>query len=671
MGKISIGGFGRGETTAPVQHTQYDTRGVGAEFGAVVQAGQQITGMAMQHMQKKKEEDDAMARAKSAKALTDYDLEIDRVQTDVTNQIQTGAITYQQAEEKYQEALQKVPAPQVEGQDEKLKFTFEGALDTARKRGSGAIYNVAETAKRQEFASLFTGNLDSLGKAAGLPGANVDQINQRIDSLRATAKAAGWSDQAIDKQIQDRKDANWTNQAQQRIIASRENIDGLKQLEQDLTDEKGFYANRLDPDKRTALLGTLTGYRIQLENRTEASINKRETAAERAVSSYQDQIATGLPIAADLTNETFEKVKGTAFEQDFKDALSHSNEIQQIRQLPFAQQQTYIQQLDAKLKTTPTSNPKKEQARLNSLRTAMDAAKKVASENPILFVQQQTGEPVPNLDLQGLSQPGGMQKVGAQINDRFNAIEAARRKYGASVGSNPWTPQETEMMKMFFEKADDKQRLQVLAALHAGSATPQRMAGALGPLAADKPYLKLAGMAQYQKLRGDSGTELAPTILAGARVITEKTSIMPTENKFLDAFDKAVGDAFPPGSEERTMAYIGFKTLYAGMAGPKGITHEQGGEIDAQLAREAMNLSSGGISEYNDRKVVRPWGMKEDDFTDRVQTELERVATETGFDVDKLEDMPLISSEVEGQYYLLNAGKRQMKDGKLLIVRVK
>lgn len=671
MGKISLGNFGQGQTTAPVQHTQLDGRGIGSEFGVLADIGKDISNRAMQYQQQQKAEDDAFTRAKTAKALTDYDLEVERAKTDVANQLQTGVITYKDANARYMETVQKIPAPQIEGQNETLKFTYDGALDTARKRGAADIGNVAENAKRQEFAALFTDTLDGLGKQAGLPGANLDAIDQRMESLRTTAKAAGYTDQAITKAIQDKRDSVYTTHAQQRIISSRENGEALKQIELELTNDKGYYANRLDADKRTALLGTVTGYRIQLENRIEATATKREAAAERAVASYSDQIATGLPIAAELTNETFEKVRGTVYEQDFKDALQHSNEIQTVRQLPFAQQQTYIQQLDATLKTTPTSNPKKEQARLSSLRASMDAAQKVAKENPILFVQQQTGEALPPLDIQALAQPGGIQAIGNQIADRFNAIEGARRKYGPTVGSNPWTPQETEMMKMFFDKADDKQRLQVLGVLQAGSSTPQRMAGALAPLAADKPYLKLAGMAQFQKLRGDSGTELAPTILAGARVLTEKTSIMPSEQKFLALFDESVGDAFPPGSEERKMAYIGFKTMYAGMAGPKGITHEQGGEIDAQLGKEAVSLASGGISEYNDRKVVRPWGMKEEDFSDRVEIEIERLATESGFDVDKLEDMPLMASDVEGQYFLLNGGKKQMKDGKLLIVRVK
>lgn len=102
--------------------------------------------------------------------------------------------------------------------------------------------------------------------------------------------------------------------------------------------------------------------------------------------------------------------------------------------------------------------------------------------------------------------------------------------------------------------------------------------------------------------------------------------------------------------------------MYAGMAGPKGVTHDGAQlEVDGDLAEQAVTMATGGIGEHAGSKVVKPYGMSDKVFSKIVDIELQGISERTKFPVGQLEDMPL--SPVPGQegtYYLLNAGRVQI-----------
>jgi hypothetical protein len=111
------------------------------------------------------------------------------------------------------------------------------------------------------------------------------------------------------------------------------------------------------------------------------------------------------------------------------------------------------------------------------------------------------------------------------------------------------------------------------------------------------------------------------------------------------------------------------------MADEKGVRHvnEDKNMADDKLAELAISLATGGVSDYNDRKVIRPYGMKADDFESAIETQLEIVAKNTGFDLGDIEDLPLFAVPgQDGAYYLLSGNKiLPDKQGKPVIVRVK
>ena len=281
-------------------------------------------------------------------------------------------------------------------------------------------------------------------------------------------------------------------------------------------------------------------------------------------------------------------------------------------------------------------------------------------EQPLAFNAMRTGEDVPPLDLAGISTPEGQQQIGAQLAQRFDMVNALRKQYGTEVARNPWRPEEAAMLKTFVAQADDGTKLQLLGALAAAAPSGSDYAAALMPIAADDPATMLAGMARFRGLKGADGTDVPKVLLAGSKVLADKSTPMPSEKELRLAFDDQVGGSITSGTPQREQAYIAFKSIYAGLAGPRGIQHEDS-FTDDDLVEEAVQLATGGIGERAGTKVVKPYGMDDDAFDTVVDGQLEGLAKGSGFPLGQLEDMPL--SPVpgrEGAYYLLNAGRVQL-----------
>lgn len=279
------------------------------------------------------------------------------------------------------------------------------------------------------------------------------------------------------------------------------------------------------------------------------------------------------------------------------------------------------------------------------------------------------------LDVSGVMTPEGQQKLGEQIADRFDVVNSVRKAYGPEVARNPWKPEEQAMLKSLLEQADDGTKLQVLGVIASSSPSGAEYAAAIKPLIADQPITMLAGMAQFRGLKGPDGTDVPRTLLSGAKVLTDKSTPMPKDAMFRESFDKAVGNALVPGTPQREQAYLAFKSLYAGMSGPKGIKHDgPAPELDRDLADQAAEMSTGGIMERGGAKVIKPYEMEEGTFNALVDMQLEGLSMHSKLPISQLEDMPLSPvSGKEGSYYLMNAGRVQVDPAtnQPMVVKVK
>lgn len=660
MAQIPLGNF-RVAQAAPAAE---QGRVVTPDPNGMNRGAQQLAGtvnqLAADYMGQIKREDQALAKVKASNALIDRESQIKTIRADLDEQMRAGTLDYNKAEETYNSTIAKLDPLDTPGLDEVTMAELGNSLKRLHNSGLDGIRAAAAGARVETAKADLVGRMDMLGKDAATPGADIDAINNRMEAedIDVAGHLAFGADWANKKQAF--RDQNWTTHATQRVIESGNDIGNLKKVEQDLTAEDGLYAKKLDPDKRNQLLNTVTGRIFQVQEHQQRQGEMREMKALRALDQMDKQAATGVPPTPADQQRWQATLSGTSLAGEYNARITEMTEVQGLLRAPLAEQQAYI---DTKRQQMAANGGSvSDQANVNRLQTAVDTNTKMLKEQPLAFNAMRTGVDVAPLDITGLGTPEGAQAIIGQISERFDVVNSVRKAYGPEVARNPWKPEEQTMLASALAAADDGTKLQILSAVAAGAPSGADYAAAIKPLTADQPITMLAGLAQSRGLKGVDGTDMPKTLLAGAKVLSDKSTPMPSDNYFREAFDAAVGTSIASGTPQREQAYLAFKSLYAGMAGPKGVRHEgPSPELDDDLAEQAVEMATGGIGERAGAKVVKPYGMSETVFNKVVDIELSGLAERTKFPLGQLEDMPL--SPVpgrEGAYYLLNAGRVQM-----------
>lgn len=661
--RIPVGNFGQTNVQPDVAQNRVITTDPSVQNRINQQAAGAVTSLGLnvldQQIDKGIKENQALARVKASNSLIDRESQIKTIATDLDEQMRTGKLSYEKSEEAYNAAVSKLEPLETPGLDEAQQGEIGNSLKRMQIGGLEAIRASAAKGRVQAAQSDLVSRMDMLGKDAAMPGANVDQINARMDAedidiAGRLAFGEGWASKK-----QEFKDDNWTTHATQRVIESRESLGSLQKVEHDLTAEDGFYAKKLDPEKRTQLLNTVSGRIFQVKEHQQRQAEMREMKAERILTQMDRQAATGIPPTPADQQRWKAGLSGTSAAGEFNTRMGEMTEVQTLLRQPIAVQQQYVEQ--KRLQMAKSGGSVTEQANVARLQTAIDNNTKLMRENPLTFNAMRTGEDVEPLDISGISTPEGQAKLGEQIAHRFDVVNSMRKAYGPEVARNPWKPEEQTMLASLLSQADDGTKLQVLGAIAASSPTGADAAAAIKPLAADQPITVLAGMAQFRGLKGEDGADVPKLLLQGQKILADKSTPKPKEELMRASFDEHVGSSLQPGTPQREQAYQGFKALYVSNANAKGVSYESGDDLDSDTAQKSVDMITGGIGERGGAKVIKPYGMSNKVFDKVVDIELEGLATRSKFPIGQLEDMPL--SPVpgkEGSYYLLNAGRVQI-----------
>lgn len=659
MAQIPLGNFGRvavQQEVAPNRVMPLDTR---EQARASQQAAATIQQAALGVLDQQNKEDQALSRVKASNALIDRESQIKTIATDLDEQMRTGQLSYEKSEEAYNTAVSKLPALETPGLDQAQQGEIGNSLKRMQLGGLDKVREAASKGRIQSAQSDLVSRMDMLGKDAAMPGADVSQINARMDAedIDIAGRLAFGETWASKKQ--EFKDSNWSTHATQRVIEARESLGSLQKVEHDLTAADGFYAQKLDPEKRNQLLNTVSGRIFQVKEHQQRQAEMREMKAERVLTQMDRQASTGIPPTPADQQRWKAALSGTSMAGEYNTRIGEMNEVQTLLRAPLAEQQRYVDRKRFNMAKNGASVT--EQANVTRLQTAIDNNVKLLRENPLTFNAMRTGQDVEPLDVTGITTPEGQAKLGEQIANRFDVVNSVRKAYGPEVARSPWKPEEQQMLTSLLAQADDGTKLQLFGAIAAASPTGSDYSAAIKPLAADQPITVLAGMAQYRELKGQDGTNVPQTLLAGAKVLTDKSTPMPKDSFFRAAFDEHAGTALMPGTPQREQAYLAFKSLYAGTAAAKGLAYDEGDDLDRKTAQAAFDMATGGVAERAGAKVIKPYNMPDKDFDKAVDIQLQGLAERTKFPLGQLEDMPL--SPVpgkEGAYYLLNAGRVQV-----------
>lgn len=627
------------------------------------QAAQQLAGdvqrAAYGILDQQRQEDQALARVKASNALFERETQISTINSDLAEQVRLGTLSHDKLEEAYTSAVQKLEPLQFSGLSEPEIERMGLAQQRLQLAGQEGVRKLAIGARTDAAKGDLATRLDLIGKEAAMPGVDIGKLNSRLDGEDMDMAGRLAYGEMWPAKKQEAKDSNWTTQATQRVVSARDGLGTLQQIEHDLTAADGFYAGKLDPDKRNQLLNTVTGRIYQVKEHAQRQAEIREVKAMRVLDQMDKQAATGIPPSVAEQQRWQSSLSGTSFAGEYATRVKQMNEVQQVLRLPFAEQKAYIQQKRQQLAVHGGSV--EEVNNLDRFERALNSNLEQARDQPLEWNAMRTNASVEPLDFSGIATPEGQMTLVGQLGGRYDTLNAMRRQLGIEVSRNPFLPQEASMLTAALEQFDDGTKLQILGAIASAAPSGNDLSGTLKTLAADKPPLMMAGLAQAQQLKAADGTAVAPTILSGSKVLVDKSSVMPSDTQMSVAFEGLVGQSIPAGTQERERAFSVFKSIYAGLAGPAGVVHEQSSEaLDEAVATKAIDMATGGITNYAGSKVVKPYGWTDSRFSDAVDSQLQGFAESTKIPLTSLERLPL--SPVPGQdgsYYMMNAGRPQ------------
>ncbi|HAS1869536.1 TPA: hypothetical protein I4G93_26535 [Enterobacter hormaechei subsp. xiangfangensis] len=211
----------------------------------------------------------------------------------------------------------------------------------------------------------------------------------------------------------------------------------------------------------------------------------------------------------------------------------------------------------------------------------------------------------------------------AQVNDLAKA-------YGTPLTF--FSKEEANQIGTFFRDAPVSQQSAYLDTIRQRTGGGQVYMSALQQISANAPSAAVAGIlmdkpggvvAEKNWFNPDvsvSPETAAQTILSGAaaRKGTDdaKGIPMPKDTDLRLEFSDMVKDAFAGDAHGASMAYEIAKDYYAGVMAKKGVVS---GEIDSDTWKQAVNVATGGVHDYNGMgNVLLPWGMSSEQFDKQV-----------------------------------------------------
>ncbi|NWC74296.1 hypothetical protein HX823_09420 [Pseudomonas sp. P7759] len=656
-----------------VQTEVAQNRVIAPDTRAQDRANQQIAGtlqnVGFGIIDQRNREDQALARVKASNSLIDRESQIKTIATDLDEQIRVGKLSYDKAPEAYNAAVAKLDPIDTPG----LDAAQQGEIGNSLKRIQlGGLANIEASAAKGRILSAqsdLSSRMDMLGKDAAMPGADVELINKRMDAEDVDTAGHLAFGEAWASKKQQFKDNNWTTHATQRVIESRESINSLKKLEHDLTAEDGFYARKLDPDKRNQLLNTVTGRIFQVEQHQQQQSMMREMKGERALAQMDKQASLGVPPTPADQQRWRTALHGTSMQGEYDTRIQQMNKSQQLLLLPDAQQEQYLTQLKASMQQNGASAADVEN--LNRLESARTERKKLRDSDPVTYSAITSGAQIEPINMAGIATPEGQQQLLAQLGERFLLAGSVRRKDGPTVMPSPWTEAERGMIQAAAKSIDDKTKIQIFGVIGAATQDKAEYSAAIQPFVGDDKLADTAGRAAFQGYKLPDGSSLAQTIMEGRKILGDKSKPMPGDDLLLAGFDKDVGFSMPAGSDQRDRAFQAYRASYAALSERKA-TKFNGVTLDSEISKQAIQAATGGITTWAGSKVIKPYGMADQDFSKSVGAQIDAMAERTKLPTDLLKGMPLMAApRVPGFYYLMNGSEvqRDPQTGQELMVK--
>jgi hypothetical protein len=339
------------------------------------------------------------------------------------------------------------------------------------------------------------------------------------------------------------------------------------------------------------------------------------------------------PIPVDRFIKSYGMAEGTRkYNDEYKPALELGQNIQQAYGQTVAQQDATL----ASLKPVPDApGYDAAQKRYETFANAVNTVRRAREQDPIGFAIQQKIGGVQPLDM---TTPDHMADG---VAARVAPAKAIQRDFGVPQLTLMSAP-EAEGMKRAFGQMPSSQQIGYLAALQSKLNDPAAFRAVVSQIAPDSPETQVAAhlvnqaqptTVQSHWFRPDdtvNGRDAAALILEGKQLLNRSKETgqndgksrgfpMPKDQDMRQAFFSNVGNAFAGNEPAYEAAYQSVRAYYAGKAARLGKLDSQDAP-DGKMMEEAVKAVTGGTYEQLGQTVIKPYGMKDQDFRQALVT---------------------------------------------------
>lgn len=636
--KIPMGN--QGYTVAqPVTGGVRVTPGAFGVGDAVSDLGQQLTHDAVQagNRQRAKEEREAAERKaeqkrieeqarrnKTAATFAQYQVDLTGFSTDISNRLTDGAVTREQAAKEYSEGLAKIRKQHLEGLDPDSRASLEDNLirfdGAANQRFEEGLRNNA----KRERAGNFTGMIESYERLALTDRAGA--VQQATAAYASEGKALFGADVAA-KQLQQFRErvavADWSD----KLLSSKNSVKGLQQVEAGIQADKD-----LDPDKKIALTGRAINLRETLLAKAERAEQSRLRTIKHMVDAQDRMILAGFEPSVQQQNALITAAKGTPYEPVVTAQVQFSKQTAAFRGMAPREQEAFLTQFEASVRKNPTPDSIKA---LDSYRTIASNQQELVKSDPISFAGQKGLAEVQPIDF---AQAATLKD---QLLARVTLARGMQAQYGAPL--KVLTKEEAATLSDFMRRGTSDRKVEMLGALKAALPDFEAYQATMQQIAPDSPVTAWAGSLMNRRpfvennlVRPDieiAASKVSQLMLRGESLLNPsagdrkedgkgRAMLMPKDKDLIGDFETMMGAAYRSRPDAHQIAMQSSKAVYAALSAEAG---DYTGEFNSGRWSQAVNMATGGATDYNGAKVVRPYGLNDSEFKNAVYSEIGRL----------------------------------------------
>lgn len=537
---------------------------------------------------------------------------------------------------------------------------FTANIERQRQTLEGRLYQHSAQEMNNYYESTARATLDTLRNSAALAYGDAATVEEHLQSglrvLRYKSIRDGESPEVFAAKSQ-----AWTSNIHRDVVS--------RMLDENPMQAQQYLEQNRDKFTANDLLAVTHGVQAGVERvqeRQRILADKRERDAESAVSQLESNSELGIPTSPTMLAAVQNAVKGTSAEPKLAALLDRQKAMLEFSRLPPDQMKQQIEGLRGQLMNSGAADPSKAASLLRNMENLHGNLVTSLKNDPLKIYQDRSGQQLEPITPQQLMSGAAAQSLRA----RESALGAIKKKYGDGVADSVLRPEEADAMRKAFETGTPDQQLSVFKGLFPLSWQVYR--AAIKQISGSDE-VALAGLFHAKGYTTENKEPVSRVALSGLRRLADKSFQLPPpdsngEDSMLKKFNDTVGDAMPLGSQARDASYKMTRAIYAELAARAGLTSVT---LDPNLMSKAVHLATGGIIQYQKQNVIPPYGMSEDDFTDKAKAAIRQAAPATDMPESLLMSLPLMA--VAPGKYAIKIGRNTVMDrnGNQVLLEVK